>query len=272
MNKATLIIAYYNKIDYLRLVLAGFEIQSENNFELIIADDGSSNKRVDELMSIIKASTLNIKHIWQEDRGFRKNKILNKAIKHSKSEYLIFIDGDCIPHPKFIEEHLANKQKNFALSGRRAHLSQHFTSLLTSERVLNGFIQKQMSKLFLDGITGKSTYFERSFYIKNKFFRNIINSKPIGLLGSNFSLYKNDILDINGFDERFEAPSVGEDSELQYRLELNGTIIKPIKNIAVQYHLYHTPLKHPEKNVSLFNEIKKSKMSYTPHGIVKTKH
>ena len=106
MIKATIIAAFYNRIDFLKLVLAGLERQTEKNFELIIADDGSSENVVREINKIIPVHSFPIKHIWQEDKGFRKNKILNKAITESESDYLIFVDADCVPHRSFIEGHL----------------------------------------------------------------------------------------------------------------------------------------------------------------------
>ena len=100
MYKASIIAAFYNRIDYLKLVLAGLERQTEKDFELIIADDGSRKDIVEEIKVIQTIHSFPIKHIWQEDKGFRKNRILNKAIIASESDYLIFIDADCIPHSR----------------------------------------------------------------------------------------------------------------------------------------------------------------------------
>jgi len=77
------------------------------------------------------------------------------------------------------------------------------------------------------------------------------------------------MLKINGFDERYEAPSIGEDSDIQFRLELAGIKIKSLNNAAVQYHLYHKLQERPIMNLNLFAEVKKSGLSYTPFGIKK---
>lgn len=122
--KATLIISFYNKIDYLKLVLAGMERQSSNEFEIIIADDGSREEVVRELKEIMDRSSLAIKHVWQEDKGFRKCRILNKSICEAKTDYLIFIDGDCVPHKEFVREHIENRSKGVCLAGRRVNLSK----------------------------------------------------------------------------------------------------------------------------------------------------
>ncbi|PJA98865.1 MAG: Chondroitin polymerase, partial [Ignavibacteriales bacterium CG_4_9_14_3_um_filter_30_11] len=108
---ASVIISFYKNIEYLNLVLAGFERQSENDFEIIIADDGSDENVIKQIEELSTEFPFRVIHIWQEDKGFRKNKILNQAVVSSNSDYLIFIDGDCVPHSKFIEEHLSAKSK-----------------------------------------------------------------------------------------------------------------------------------------------------------------
>ena len=267
MADATVIASFYNKINYLKLVLAGFERQTIKNFEVIIADDGSSEDIVKEIESISESYSFHIKHIWQEDKGFRKNRILNQAILAANSNYLIFIDADCIPHSRFVEEHIKNKSQGVSLTGRRVNLSEKITTQLTAEKVKEGFPENRTSLLISDGLFGKSYDVEKGFYLGNSFLRNYFNKKQRGLLGCNFSIHKADILKINGFDERYEAPSIGEDSDVQYRLELIGIKIKSLNNIAVQYHLYHKMQERPQKNLDLFEEVKKSKTYFTPFGI-----
>lgn len=269
MTKATVIAAFYNRLDYLKLVLAGFERQTEKNFELIIADDGSSEDVVREINKIIPEHSFPIKYIWQEDKGFRKNKILNKAITESESDYLIFIDADCIPHRGFIEGHLNHSQKNISLTGRRVNLSQKITNQLTEKNVREGFLEKNIFLLIKDGLFGKSFDVEKGLYLKNKFFLNYFNKKNRGLLGCNFSAFKEDLIKLNGFDERYEAPSIGEDSDVQFRLELSGVKIKSINHTAVQYHLYHKPQERAPVNLELFQEVKNNKLAFTSFGLKK---
>lgn len=124
MIELSLIISFYNRLDYLKLVFAGLEIQSFKNFEVIIADDGSNKVVVAELNSLIKKYDFPIKHIWHEDKGFRKNKILNRAIVESQTNYLVFIDGDCVPHSEFLKEHYINRKERVCLTVRRVNLSK----------------------------------------------------------------------------------------------------------------------------------------------------
>jgi glycosyltransferase involved in cell wall biosynthesis len=269
MNKVTVIAAFFNKINYLKLVLAGFERQTEKKFELIIADDGSDESVVTEINKLKTSYSFPIKHIWQEDKGFRKNKILNKAIIESESDYLIFIDADCVPHRAFVEGHLNFSRENTALTGRRVNLSQKITLQLNEQIVREGVLEKKFFRQIMDGLFGESIDVEKGFYFKNKFILNFFNRKNRGLLGCNFSLFKEDIIKINGFDERYEAPSIGEDSDVQFRLELSGVKIQSVNHIAVQYHLYHKLQERTQRNLDLFDEVKKNKLAFTPFGLTK---
>ena len=265
----SVIVAFYNQLDYLRLVLAGFERQSFESFEIIIADDGSDPRVVQQLEEIISGSSLRIKHVWHPDKGWRKNRILNKAVQLASSGYLIIIDGDCVPHGEFVNEHCINRRKNIALTGRRVNLSSKFTSKLTPEFIKSGKLDRNLVPLIVDGVLGKSFDVEKGFYFKSAFIRSYFNKKKRGLLGCNFSIHKEELLKINGFDERYEAPSIGEDSDIQFRYELFGGGIKSLNNIAVQYHLYHEIKPRPQENLDLFEKIKSEKQYFTPSGIEK---
>ena len=269
MLKASIIISFYNKIECLYPILISLKNQSFTDFEIIIADDGSSNDVVDELGLVLKKVPFSVLHLWQEDTGFRKNRILNQAILSAAAEYLIFIDGDCLLHPEFVGEHFNNRKEKTCLTGRRVNLSEKITKILLSGMGKDNLIKKNYYKIIWDGIFGKSFDVEKGFYFKFNYLRNFVNKKRRGILGCNFSLYKKDILGINGFDERYEAPSIGEDSDIQFRLELNNVEIKSVNNIAVQYHLYHKLQTRPKKNLLLFESVKKERSAVTKYGINK---
>lgn len=270
MTKLSLVISFYNRFDYLKLVFAGIENQTFKDFEVIIADDGSNELIVQELKNFIQKFRFPVIHLWHEDQGFRKNKILNQAIAQSKSDYLVFIDGDCIPHSEFLKEHYENRNKKICLTGRRVNLSKNITEKLSPELIRNKFLEKNILLLFLDSIFYQTVDPEKGIYFKSKWFRKILNRKQRGLLGCNFSIYKEDLLAVNGFDERYIYPSIGEDSDLQFRLELIGVKIKSLNNIAIQYHLYHKLQDRRAENLKLFEEVKKTKIAYTPYGIKKS--
>ena len=142
MPKASVIISVYNNLRFLELVIAGLEMQTEKDFEVIISDDGSGEEFMNGVKALINQSALSIKHNWHEDKGFRKNKILNKSIVLASAPYLIFLDGDCIPHPNFIDQHLENSEQHICLAGRRVDLSENITKGLNEEMIRSGALQK----------------------------------------------------------------------------------------------------------------------------------
>jgi glycosyltransferase involved in cell wall biosynthesis len=267
---ASVIIPFYNKIDILKLVLSGFERQSYQNFEIIIADDGSDDGIIHELETIISDSPLLIRHIWHPDNGWQKNTIMNKAIVSARSEFLIFTDGDCIPHRHFVKEHILAKEQNCVLTGRRVLLSKRISAFLSAKRVQRGYLEYFLFPwMVLERLLGKGEFVENAVYFKCRFIRNRINKKKRGLLGSNFSVHKADLLSINGFDERYQAPYVGEDTDLEYRLRLKGCKFRHLKHLAIQYHYFHPRLKYSSSNLDIFEDNKKRNTAYTPFGIIK---
>ena len=115
--KISVIISTYNSPLWLRKVLWGYETQSFKDFELVIADDGSGEETKQLVQDFKANSPLTVHHVWHEDNGFQKCSILNKAIRKSSHEYLVFTDGDCVPHPTLLETHAGNAEHGRFLSG-----------------------------------------------------------------------------------------------------------------------------------------------------------
>lgn len=270
--KASIIISVYNRFDFLQLVLAGLEIQTEPNFEVIISDDGSNDIFVAQLNALRAKSSLRISHKWHPDTGFLKNCILNASIKSAQGAQLIFLDGDCIPHPAFVAEHLALGGPGRCLAGRRIDISERLTYQLTPTLVRQGILQSSLTTLGqLVAFLGRRTFhFMNGFYVKSPLLRSYFNRKERGLLGANFSVMKPDLEAINGFDERYTAPTFGEDSDVEFRLRLNGIKVIPVLNIAVTYHCHHKLLPRPEANKALYEQVVRENQAFTPYGLIKS--
>lgn len=269
--KVSVIISFYNKIEILKLLIEGFERQSFNDFEIIIADDGSKPEVVESINKLINSASISIKHIWHEDNGWQKNIILNKAVLNTTGEYLIFVDGDCIPHRHFVKDHHENRISNTILTGRRVKLSEKVSQKLTVNKVSSGFLDRRFfSSVLLDSLFGKTKQIEKGFRIfglcKQVYARN--NPKR-EVLGCNFSLFKKDLLLINGFDERYLGPGIGEDIDIDLRFCNNGGEVKLFKFGAIQYHVYHPLLSRYDKknNLKIFKENKELNIKGTNFGI-----
>ena len=276
MQKVTLIISVYNKVKELELIFYALSIQSFKDFEVIIAEDGMNENMkilIDKWRPVFKFP---VKHLTQEDAGFRKNKILNEAIRNSTTDQLIFFDGDCIPHSDFVKEHFENRTENTVLCGRRVNLTKKISEKITKETILN----KEYEKLKLGEIIystfnkGKNEFnfnIEEGIIIKNRSFRNIVTNQDEHILGCNFSIPKELLTKINGFDENYKGPGLGEDSDIEYRLRLINAKFRSVRNLAVQYHMYHPKTLEEEKNMEYFNEVKKNNIFFCKNGLEKIK-
>jgi glycosyltransferase involved in cell wall biosynthesis len=272
--KASIIISVYNRFNFLELVLAGLEKQTEQDFEVIISDDGSNKDFVASLDALRTSSLLRIHHKWHPDNGFLKNRILNVSVRSALGAQLIFLDGDCIPHPRFVEEHLTHGGLGRCLAGRRIDISNRLTQQLTPERVRAGVLQSPSTMMgqMVDFLTRRTFHFMNGFYVTNPLLRRYFNRKERGLLGANFSVMKADIVAINGFDERYTAPTFGEDSDIDFRLRLNGVKVIPVLNIAVVYHCHHKLLPRPESSKSLYEQVVRDAQAFTPYGLQQKSH
>ena len=271
--KCSLIIMVYNDIKTLTLTFEALKIQTEKDFEIIIADDGSNPDFVSQLGKLISGVDFKVKHIWHEDRGWRKEIVMNKAIVASESDYIIFLDGDCIPHKKFIEEHLSLAKQRQVVAGRRVMLTKEITDSLTPELIASSKMHRYVwPRILWAGVTGKTNQAESAIRLPILLRRIFVPKRRTGLLGCNFSLYKEDLLAVNGLDERFMHPAVGEDTDLETRLNRIGIYCTVERHLATVYHKWHK-LDHSgkEKNLPIFEENNSKNVSWTPYGIVKEK-
>lgn len=251
--QASLIISVYKNGLFLQAILDALPLQTVWPDEIIISEDGDSGE-IREIVSNYKGQ-MNIAHLTQEDKGWQKNLALNRAITAATHDYLIFIDGDCVLHPRFIENHIRLANGNYILAGKRVKLGPVFSSRLMKAG-LHAFQRELKWKwygLFRDG----ASFVEEAIYVPvNWLTRKIIAKLGItSVKGCNFSCYRSAMMAINGFDEDYIRPAVGEDHDLVWRFEGLGYRIVSVKHFAVQYHLYHDESwVSQEENLKLYRQ------------------
>ena len=270
MISASVIIPFYNNVSFLKLVLAGYRRQSLTDFEVIIADDGSNEESVAAVKDLMDAYPFKIKHQWHDDDGFRKTIMLNRCIMAASADILIFNDGDCIPHQHFVKEHISSTKPGTCSTGRRVNLSKTLSNQLTTERIEQGILDRSHLHFIWAELTRSGDNARQAFYLKTPTLRRWRNKTPKGLLGSNMSIHKQDLLNINGFDERYRQPGIGEDTDIDFRLQLNGVTVKTLIHMAIQYHLHHKMLPRPQQNDALFATIQQQGTARTAYGIQKS--
>ena len=238
--KISVIVPTYNRPQALRLCIRSLSGQTLPPSEIIVADDGSGDETrnvVQEMTALLEGS-IPVRHVWQEDDGFRKPRILNEAVRNSSGEYLVFIDGDCMAHPDFIRAHVERSDSRDILGGKRVDIGKLLSERLLSEgRVLNRFSME----LLLDSLMGRSRKAEEAIPIRSPWLRRVMHRDRIfrdGVWGCNFSIYKELFFDINGCDEDFLDGSL-EDNDLGIRVLNLGGNVRSVRNLAIVFHLYH---------------------------------
>jgi glycosyltransferase involved in cell wall biosynthesis len=234
--RVSAIVSTYNRADALRAVLDGLNAQTHGDFEVIIADDGSGKETRDMLQEIRERLPYPLIHIWQKDKGFRAAKARNKAVAASRGEYLIFLDGDCIPFPNFIEEHLRLAEPKWFVRGNRVMLSASFTQwVLENEVEVTQFRYYEFVK---HRIRGNIKRMVPLLHLPLGPARKIVAKKWEGAKTCNLGVLKSDFMNLNGFDERY----IGwghEDADLVVRLIRSGIYRKEGNFSIPVLHLWH---------------------------------
>lgn len=251
----SLVVAVYNAVRNLELIFAALQRQTFSDFEVLVADDGSGPAMKELIEQTQTRVQFRVRHLWHEDRGFRKNAMLNKAVTASETDYLVFIDGDCVPHHKFLEDHQTNREPNTVLCGRRVNFSRQITGRLTLNDIQSGVYEKLSPRVLLDGLLSRSSNLEDAIRIENQSLRRLLHRNRVRILGCNFSVEKELLERINGFDEDYKAPGLGEDTDIAFRLGLIGARFKTLRYLAAQYHLYHPATKVGEENKRIYERV-----------------
>src|SRR3989339_88187 len=162
MKMISLIVTTYNQSEMLNAVLSSLSQQTVKNFEVIVADDGSDLQTAEVIHAWQNKNVLNLRHVWQEDRGFRAAKIRNKAVAIAQGDYLIFIDGDCMCRPRFLEYHVKLAQKKYFVAGSRVLCTQKISK---KKMVGPEIIKKSLWYWLWQRCFGRINRFSALFYL-----------------------------------------------------------------------------------------------------------
>ena len=234
--KTAVIVTTYNRPHALAAVLAGYFDQTDRDFELLVADDGSTDETRVLVESHAARAPFALHHVWQEDTGFRPGAARNRAVARTRADYLIFADGDCVPAQNFVRRHKALAQKDCFLSGNRVLLSESFTQRVLAEglplhrwraaRWLCAWLARDVNRL-LPLLT-----------LPDASFRNRSPQQWEGVKTCNLSLWRTDFMRVNGFDESYSGWGL-EDSDLAIRLIHAGIRHKSARFATPVFHLWH---------------------------------
>ena len=225
-----LIINTHNQPDYLGRVLGAVSRQLAPPEEVLLADDGSGAATRRVFAEWSAAQRLRAEHVWQPHEGFRRARILNEAIARARSDYLVFLDGDTVPHPQFTSDHRRLGRAGTFIQGHRALVKERGAAWFG----LKGFEPDRRRALWHGQLTGLKHGYRWPWALLRA------RSGWRGVRGCNLGIWRSDLVRVNGYNEAF----VGwgrEDSELAVRLMNAGVRRLDVRGWALCYHLWHPP-------------------------------
>ena len=224
--RVTLVINTFNAPDALEKVLSGVNRQSMGPMEVLIADDGSGPATAALLEGWKNRLNFPLNHVWQPHEGFRRTHVLNQAILKATGDYLVFLDGDCVPHAEFVADHVALAEPGHWVQARRCFVKERYVPEFDLSRIsVAGWVLGRRIEQGLKAF--------RTPWRSVRFDRDLR-----GVIGCNLGIWREDLLAVNGYDESFTGWG-REDSDLAARLFHLGRGRKFVRGRAVVFHLNH---------------------------------
>lgn len=232
----SVVVTTYNRSDALLAVLRGLVRQTDCKFEVVVADDGSTEQEVRKFAESAVARQLRVIHVWHPDVGFTASRIRNRGVAAASGSYIVFLDGDCVPEVDFIARHKALAQAGCMVNGSRVLLSPGLTA-----DVLNGnesVVGRTLFYWVTAFLLGRASKFSGLLRLPDGHYRIRRNFTWKGIRSCNMGVWRTDFEKVDGFDESF----VGwghEDADFVLRLHNLGVRRKNGFCATEVYHLWH---------------------------------
>lgn len=228
--KVSVIVTTYNRPDALTRVISGLCRQGRPPDEILVADDGSGPVTRRALADVRIPPGVVMKHVWQADQGFRAARVRNKAVLQAGGDYLVFMDGDCIPNRHFVADHLALAEKGCFFQGKRVLVLRELAAEFDfQDTVVPG-------RLLGHALAGRLS--NAHHILRLPILPGFRNRRMSGIRTCNMGCFRKDVVAVNGFSNGFTGWG-REDSEFAARLFKYGLWRKEHSFMAVCYHLWH---------------------------------
>ncbi len=239
------------------LVLEALRLQIRAPAEILIADDGSDERTAKLIEKTTPRLRCTLRHFWQPHEGFRKTIIVNRAVAAATGDYLVFLDGDCMPDRRFVSDHLKLAAPGVFVQGRRGAIREGFV----------GQVNPGAFDPLLWYLAGRL----HGFRYAVRRWRPTVRINDLSFVqGSNLAMWRDDFFRVNGYDEAF-AGWGHEDADLAHRLRNAGLTCKTVIGRAIVYHLDH-PLadrSQTAENSSRLELTKRERRTWCEQGVAR---
>ena len=255
--KISVIVTVYNRFEYARNILKCLMVQTHPIYELIFADDGSKENLSDAIKDLIPKCDFKVKHAYQEDLGFRLARSRNNAVRIADGDYLMFLDQDVIFPTDFIEKIVLN-----ARQGRLVYCKPIMSDHLQKTKFQNILDTEENYNTLYKSVRNEQKKLKKEVYKKDRLYNFLyslkLRSRGAKLSGMFFSIYRNDFIKINGFDEKYQGWGY-EDDDFCNRLFRAGIKTYPLDFERYPIHMYHPfdPTKTESPNEQYYRARKK---------------
>jgi len=236
MKRISVIVTTYNWPEALKRCLDSLCAQTDRDFEILIADDGSRPENLDKARRYCAEAQVPVDYVHHEDKGFRAGTIRNKAAALSRGDYLLFVDGDCLMRPDFISKHRQLAEAGHFVPGNRILLSQAFTAEVLDKPL--PLYLRNWPYFCLLRLQDKINRVLPLLQLPLGPLRLLQPQKWEKAMTCNLAVWKSDFIAVNGFDELFEGWGY-EDSDLVIRLIHAGIRRKEGRFAVPVLHLWH---------------------------------
>lgn len=245
--KISFIVLTYNRTDALLVVLRALAAQCGAGHEVLIADDGSRRDQVELLYEQCPPFNCPVRHIWHADTGFTAGAARNLGARHALGDYLVFLDGDCVPGPSFVAEQTRLAEEKCFVNGSRVLLSER----LTRKVVIQGLdlLNQSVGFWVMSRLQGDSNKVLHLLGWPSALFRVKTGFTWHGIRSCNMAVWRNDFVAANGFDETFEGWG-HEDADLVLRLSHLGILRKNGFWATEVFHLWHPEQKRDKASIN----------------------
>jgi len=249
----SVIVPTYNRPDALRRVLLELDRQTTDAFEVVVADDGSSGETADTIADLGNRVGYRLKHVWHEDEGYKLARIRNLAVLESEGDYLIFLDGDCLPLKDFVAGHLRLAEPGWWVRGTRVNLEKEFTQRVLRENL--PVTEWPFVRWVIAYSRGEAARTIPLIRLGTQRFRKRSPRKWLGARGCNLGIWRADYMRVDGSDESYALGWGHEDSDLLIRLINSGVYRKEGRFLVPVLHLWHPFESRSAANRELLREL-----------------